>query len=272
MNDRSSLWLIPGLLAVGAALALGYFWFERRAAEPEPAPAPAGPAAEAEAPAGPRFPVPPVMPERRRPEDLTPLPPLTESDRYFELALVDVLGSGIDDLLVDTALIEKFVATVDNLPRAAVAERIRPIGNVLEPFSADGQDDSGQFTLDPASYRRYDALVNLITRADMDALVDIYRRFYPLFQEAYVNLGYPDAYFNDRLVEVVDHLLETPQVDEPIELVRPHVLYEYADPALEALSSGQKLILRMGSEHAVRVKQFLEELRERLVAMDPSSR
>jgi hypothetical protein len=88
-----------------------------------------------------------------------------------------------------------------------------------------------------------------------------------LFQDAYVALGYPDGYFNDRLVEVIDHLLETPEVNDPIELVRPHVLYEYSDPNLEALSSGQKLLLRMGSDNAARIKGTLRELRVLVTAM-----
>jgi hypothetical protein len=42
------------------------------------------------------------------------------------------------------------------------------------------------------------------------------------------------------------------------------VLYEYADPDLEALSSGQKLLLRMGNSNAERVKSALTELRTRI--------
>ncbi len=82
-----------------------------------------------------------------------------------------------------------------------------------------------------------------------------------MFQKAYVELGYPNDYFNDRLVAVIDHLLTTPVVQEPISLVRPHVLYEFADMDLESLSSGQKLLIRMGDEHATRIKATLSELR-----------
>jgi hypothetical protein len=38
-------------------------------------------------------------------------------------------------------------------------------------------------------------------------------------------------------------------------------LYEFADAELEGLSSGQKLLLRMGAEHRSRVKQALREFR-----------
>jgi len=99
---------------------------------------------------------------------------------------------------------------------------------------------------------------------DTDRIVETYQRFYPLLQQAYVSLGYPDGYFNDRVVEVIDHLLATPQPEEPILLIRPHVLYQYADADLEALSSGQKLLIRTGSNNTASIKQFLGELRARI--------
>ena len=126
----------------------------------------------------------------------------------------------------------------------------------------DGRDGDDEFTLNSYNYDRYDVLVGLLADADLAALADVYRRFYPLFQSAYVDLGYPDGYFNDRLVEVIDHLLETPDISGPVSLTRPHVLYEFADPELESLSSGQKLLLRMGAEHRSRVKQALKEFRD----------
>ena len=120
-----------------------------------------------------------------------------------------------------------------------------------------------------SSYGRYDALVAQLYYADIDKAYDTYRRFYPLFQKAYEQLGYPDAYFNDRLVEVIDHLLATPVPAGPIVLVRPNVLYEFADPDLEALSSGQKLMLRMGPSNSATLKRLLEKLRARLTAERP---
>jgi hypothetical protein len=97
-------------------------------------------------------------------------------------------------------------------------------------------------------------------------MVELYKRFYPLFQEAYIDLGYPQRYFNDRVIEVIDHLVETPEIEETIVLIRPHVLYEFADPNLEKLSSGQKILIRMGNENALKAKKFLGELRTLLIS------
>lgn len=209
----------------------------------------------------PRHPIAPPDAAEAAQHELVPLPPLDDSDSYFLLALLDVFGTDIEPLLVTEALIDKFVATVDNLPRDHVAEKIRPVGRLTTAFRTEAAGGDGPVYLSKDNYDRYDDLVSHIVSADINALADTYRRFYPLLQQSYERLGYPGAYFNDRVVEVIDHLLATPQPDEPIRLVRPHVLYEFGDPELEDLSSGQKLLLRMGGEHTATIKRVLRELR-----------
>ena len=67
------------------------------------------------------------------------------------------------------------------------------------------------------------------------------------------------------MIEVIDHLLATPDVKEPIALTQPKVLYEFADPALQELSAGQKALLRMGPDNETRVKAKLREIRKALL-------
>ncbi len=52
---------------------------------------------------------------------------------------------------------------------------------------------------------------------------------------------------NDRLIEVIDNLLATPDVEGPVYLTKPEAVYLFEDPELEALTAGQKVLLRMGS-------------------------
>ncbi len=262
VNDPDVKLLILVILGAGLAGALWYFWDDIRPPADEPVLMQTAPVDEdARVPGIPIHPIAPLRPSGATDANLVPLPPLDESDSYFQLALTDIFGSDIGRLLVSEALIDKFVATVDNLTRGNVSEKIRPVGRLQGTFGVDATGDNGSIYLSPGNYARYDTLVNLVTRADLEVTAAMYRRFYPLFQESYVRLGYPNAYFNDRVVEVIDHLLETPEPAEPVLLVRPHVLYEYADPDLEELSSGQKLLLRMGGKHAARIKRVLRELR-----------
>jgi hypothetical protein len=265
MSDTNTNWVLPAIVVV--AVAAGAIWYFQKQDEPVTAVEAPGEAEPAPAePAGPRYPVP--LPGSDAAGELVDLPPLDDSDAYFELALLDVFGPALDDMLVDSGLVEKFVTTVDNLPRARVAERVRPLKNIGSAFVAEPLDGENAFVLGEDNYARYSPFVDLLQNAGTDDLIDAYRRFYPLLQEAYVGLGYPDRYFNDRVIEVIDHLLQTPEPAEPPRLARPHVLYVYADPELEALSAGQKLLLRMGNANADRVKDRLVELRERLVAFD----
>jgi len=210
---------------------------------------------------GPIHPIAPSKKSAPSERNLVPLPPLDDSDGYFLLALVDIFGPDIRQAMVSEALIDKFVTTVDNLPRSHVAEKIRPVGRLANRFLVDDVGDDGRYLLRAENFDRYDSLVYLLQTANLELVVATYRRFYPLLQESYRRLGYPKGYFNDRVVEVIDHLLATPEPNEPIRLVRPHVLYKFADAELEALSSGQKLMLRMGSEHTATVKQVLTRLR-----------
>jgi len=257
------------LIVLAAGLA-GVFWYYRDDIFPlaeEPAVVP--PVVEA-APTqtNPMHPLAPSRPSEPAERELVPLPPLDDSDSYFLLALIDTFGLDVKQVLVKEALVDKFVATVDNLTRSHVAKKIRPVGRLSGLLVADARDNDGQFELSPDNYERYDLLISLVANADLDVIAAMYRRFYPLFQESYVRLGYPDGYFNDRVVEVIDHLLATPKPNEPIRLIRPHVLYEYADAELEALSSGQKFLLRMGSKHAETIKRALRGLRA-LIAQSP---
>ena len=63
---------------------------------------------------------------------------------------------------------------------------------------------------------------------------------------------------------MIDHLLAAPDVPAPIPLAQPKVLYEFADPALEQLSAGQKMMIRMGPVNESHVKAKLRQIRKAL--------
>jgi hypothetical protein len=193
-----------------------------------------------------------------------PLPALGDSDRSFGAALASLVGTpAFEQYFVPDDLIRRLVVTVDNLPRQKVSLAKRAVGAVPGAFAVDG--DELHATLAPENAARYAPLVAIVRKLDMQAVAQVYIRFYALFQRAYTDLGYPNGYFNDRLVAVIDDLLATPQ-PASVELVRPNVLYQFADPSLEARSAGQKLLLRMGTKNAAEIKAKLLELRAVLTA------
>lgn len=257
MNENFK-WVAAAIAVVGASVgAVVYFGQRDKAPPPKPVvteaplpPAPEGPAI--------KHPVPePATPER--------LPALADSDQPVQKALTDLFGQdSVQKFVIPEELIRHFVVTVDNLPEQKVAQRLRPVQPVPGMFAVSGTED--QPVLDPSNYSRYAPLMQLVRDTDTQRLVATYTRYYPLFQDAYANLGHPPQYFNDRMIEVIDHLLATPEPPGPIALKRPGVLYEYADPDIEALSAGQKLLIRMGPQNARGVKDKLRELRKALVS------
>ncbi len=194
-----------------------------------------------------------------------PLPELKQSDAAMAEILAKLFANQkLDRFFILEHFIERFVVMVDNLPRPQLPTTHRPLKKTPGKFLASGERE--QLTIDPANYRRYTPLVKMLSALDTAQVLAVYKLLYPLFQSAYQGLGYPDAYFNDRLVTVIDHLLTTPPVSGPIYLVQPKALYLYADPALEELSAGRKILLRCGPENATQIKAMLHEYRRGLTA------
>ena len=263
--------LLVAALVIGAIVAW-YVWMRRSEAPPPTPPVAEAPSAPAVAPqpnlAPPvRHPVEAITPPAA--ETAKPLPALAESDPAIGESLSGLLSaSTFQTLFYPDRVIRRFVATVDNLPRQTLATDLRPVKPAPGAFAVIGPPDARQIGLDNGS--RYDAYVRALGSVDSKQLVAVYVHYYPLMQQAYRELGYPNGYFNDRLVDVIDDMLAAPTVDGPIALAQPKVLYEYADPALQSLSSGQKVMLRMGPQNEAKVKAKLREIRRLLVAQKPA--
>lgn len=245
-----------GVAAAVIVAALGVWYFLQHHSTPAPH-APVAAAPPAQPPAEPAILHP--LPEAGE-ASKGPLPALGDSDAAMSDALGEVVGTAaVKSGLNPENIIRHIVVTIDNLPRQKVAVDKRPTTAVPGTFMADG--DELHATLDTQNFARYQPMVAVIRKLDMQRLGSVYVRFYPLFQHAYQDLGYPSGYFNDRLVQVIDVLLATPQPRGAIELVRPNVMYDFADPTLEALPAGQKLLIRMGPENEAAIKAKLMELR-----------
>jgi hypothetical protein len=245
-------WAIPIAVVIAAAAAL-YFGRQHKtpvAVTPaiKTAPVPATP------PAPPNYPIEPTSTDK-------PLPTLPESDPAVAESLAEVFGRSLEEFLVRKDLIRHIVVTIDNLPRRKTAVPQWPLKPTAGKFYVDPDDE---LTLSEDNAARYSPLIKVVQASDPAQVAAIYRHYYPLFQQAYVGLGYPDGYFNNRLVEVIDHLLATPELTGPVRLTQPSVFYEFADPTLEERSAGQKVLLRMGNANAAIVKLKLHELRREI--------
>jgi len=194
-----------------------------------------------------------------------PLPALDQSDVAAKDAIETILnGDAFTRLLVPTGIVRHIVATVDNLPRNTLATGILPI--IPVPGLLATASGAGEFSIGGENANRYIAYVNAAEAIDTNRLAGFYFRMYPLFQQAYADLGYPAGYFNDRLVDVIDHLLAAPEPKAPIHLTQPKVVFEFSDPALAELSAGQKILVRVGLDNELRLKAKLREIRKAVTA------
>ena len=217
----------------------------------------------------------PDAPGEETDQESAALPALADADSYVNERLAELFSR--KDLLTYLQLdgfVRKSVATVDNLARAQAASRLWPVNPTSERFSTR-VGDGGVETIHPANSQRYAPMVRLIESVDSAKAVAVYRSLYPLFQQAYEDLGFPNGYFNDRLVQVLDHLISTPVPDQPpavalvevkgsVPSLRPWVRYEYVDADLEAQSAGRKILMRIGADNQRRLQAKLKDLRQRV--------
>ncbi|WP_066335986.1 DUF3014 domain-containing protein [Azohydromonas lata] len=193
------------------------------------------------------------------------------------------LGTALTDLIGRKAVLtflqlddfaRRLVATVDNLGRIHAPSRLWPVNPMPGRFMVEPREGGTVIAADNSL--RYTPFVLLVETVDVARAVDLYVRLYPELQRSYEELGYPHGYFNQRLLQVIDQLLATPQVPQPLRVQltevkgpipaeQPWTRYELADPELEAMSAGQKMLLRTGEVNARRLKAKLAEFRMELL-------
>ncbi len=194
----------------------------------------------------------------------------------LETALVGLFGrKAVLSLFQLPDFPRRFVATVDNLGRAYAPASLWPVNPAGGRFVTETRDGAEIISADNSL--RYTPHLLLLEQVDLRQAVAVYIQLYPLLQQAYQEIGYPNGKFNDRLIEVVDVLLATPErtwplkvrmpvINGPLQPARPWVTYEFDDPALQSLSSGQRTLLRMGPVNQRRVKAKLVAIRRLIIS------
>lgn len=208
--------------------------------------------------------VPPTPPVRA-------LPPLGQSDPRVREDLNTLLGrKKVEQFLLVDSFVRRAVVTIDNLGREHAAPSMWPVHATPGRFSTLRRPE-GEI-INPDNGQRYSPLIQFIETVDSRQIVQLYVSLYPLFQQAYEELGYPKAYFNDRLIAVIDLLLATPvreeplivglvEVKGPIASERPWTRYEFEEDELQSLAAGQKMLLRTGPINHRRLRAKLIEYR-----------
>jgi hypothetical protein len=213
----------------------------------------------------------PSQPAVKYPIEAASAPPPANTGDAVTTALNELLGArAVSAWVQSDGFAQRLVTTVDNLGRGQAAARLWPVNPAPGRFAVGGAGEAK--VIDPKNAQRYDGFVRFVDSVDAKQAVATYKRLYPILQRQYEELGYPGRYFNDRMVEVIDQLLATPEptgplqvhlteVKGPLTAERPWVRYEFTNPQYESLSAGQKMLLRVGPEHERQLKAKLREIR-----------
>jgi hypothetical protein len=232
----------------------------QRAVEPAPAPPPI-----AQQPAMPLLPVEVV--EEPVPEvavEAVELPTLNMSDTFVVARLSAIeTGSALLDVLTSEELIRRFVVFVENVAEGNLPQLDYPVARLSQSMAVRELDEN-LFEMQTVSYQRYTALIDTLVSIEPEQALAAYRVLKPLFQEAYAEIGYPNRNFDDALVRAIDTVLEARSAEGPFQLIKPKVMYVYADSQIESFSPVEKQLLRMGPQNVQKLKAGLAQYRERL--------
>lgn len=192
--------------------------------------------------------------------------PLDTSDPAIKSSLQEISDANstqVNRLLVNEALLQRFVVSVTNLANEEMAPNHQLLTPPDQPFRTYTQADKEW--IDAASYKRYTPYVDMLESFNNEALLNLYAMYKGDIQAKYAEIGEdPDEPFDQKLIEAIDELLDTPEVPVPVEVYTDSVAYKYADPRLENLSTPQKQLLRTGPDNMRRIKAKLREIQDML--------
>jgi DUF3014 family protein len=239
-------WIGVALLVASAAaaiyLAFGGWLTARR------------PAAEATAPPAEKAPAPLGSPSG------TPLPPLDASDALVR-QLVAQLSSHprVAAWLATDNRIRNFTVVVTNIAQGkAPATLVPALRPTMGGFIAT--ERGSDLYINPKSYDRYTSVAEAVVSIDPAGSARLYGTLKPRIEEAYSELGEPEAMFDRMLERAIVLLLSTPVPDDPIAVEPKGIGYRFANDKLESLAPAQKELLRMGPQNARAIQRQLREI------------
>ena len=187
------------------------------------------------------------------------LPSLTESDSFvFESLRTLQNGISLVDLLAEDQIVRKFVVFVENISREEFPQTGLPYRGLGQEMSVSEVDEN-LFVMEQIAHSRFDQVVKTFVEIDIDAAMTIYRTLSPLFQQAYAEIGFRNVSFDDTLRSAINNVLRTTNMEGPYQLVKPSVMYLYADASIENLLEVHKQLLRIGPDNTSLLKAKLRE-------------
>lgn len=199
------------------------------------------------------------------PSDNSNLPVLDESDQVVRESLSKLSDTSIWRSWLGTAQpVRKFVQFIENLSRGKVPHKYFRFMAPSGQFKVnDGSND--QYVLNAEGYRRYDRIAKCIDSLDAGSVVSVYATLEPLIQAAWGEMkpdqtGDSKHSFDEILLSAIKKVQTAPTIHNEIRLIRPSVMYKFADPKLERLNAVSKQMIRMGPRNTRIIQKKLDEI------------
>lgn len=209
--------------------------------------------------------------EQNDTEEMAPtsLPSIKESDDFIDAELTE-LSSELANWLKTDEQIRKIILIINDFSQGQRIHKHMRWLSLDKPFIAE-EDTQGLY-LPSKNYQRYNALAEAIDSVNAHDILALYQKVRPLCQEVFAQFGYPDNYrLEDLIKKAGSEILSAPVVETRIALVKPSVLYQFADKDMEALSPVQKQMLRMGPQNTRIIQNKLRLFIEALINMNDTN-
>ena len=198
------------------------------------------------------------------PGELIELPSLNDSDDFvFEGLRALQNGAALIRVLADEQLIRSIVVFVDNINRGEFPQTSLPYKRI-EPAMSVRNIDANLYVMEAAAHERFNQLIDTFVAVDTDQAMILYRTLRPLFQQAYAEIGSRNVDFDDTLRSAINAVLRSPNVEGPYQLVKPSVMFLYADASIENMEEMHKQLIRIGAENTEKLKAKLRQFSEKL--------
>jgi hypothetical protein len=198
------------------------------------------------------------------PTALVELPSLNDSDDFVLEGLRALQnGAALIRVLADEQLIRSIVVFVDNISRGEFPQTSLPYKRIEQEMSVRNIDEN-LFVMEANAHERFNQLIDTFVAVDTDQAMILYRTLQPLFQQAYAEIGSRNVNFDDTLRSAINAVRRSPNAEGPYQLVKPSVMFLYADASIENMEEMQKQLIRIGPENTEKLKAKLRQFSEQL--------
>ena len=208
-----------------------------------------------------------LWPHGEGPVVVTPPPPESETEPPAPLEPAEPVDKVVKELKVDNALdewlsmsgiVQRIAAATWRVSNGDSPAPVLGFLNLIGRF--DVKDVGDKVFVDPASYRRYDPLIDRVVAVNPVQAAKAYKRLRPNFEAAFAEIAEPGETFDDVAKSAIKRVLAVQVPTGDVEVIGKGATFFYADETLESMSAADKHVLRLGPKNAKRVQDWVRKL------------